>query len=120
MMLATNKKIKSKEDVVNIVLIYFSRWLIEEYFRCIKQMFKFENFRVRKRCNQCPEFLYYPMHGISDTYLYEIRNTCPKGCDHMEKFTLQFPNTASAHDFDENNPDERKHSLLLKSITITE
>ncbi len=36
------------------------------------------------------------------------------------KFTLQFPNAASAHDFDENNPDERKYSLLLKSITITE
>ena len=35
MMLATNKKIKS-------------RWRIEEYFRCKKQMFQFENFRVRK------------------------------------------------------------------------
>lgn len=48
MMLATNKKIKSKEDVVNIDLTYFSRWRIEEYFRCKKQMFQFENFRVRK------------------------------------------------------------------------
>ena len=28
--------------------MYFSRWRIEEYFRCKKQMFKFENFRVRK------------------------------------------------------------------------
>lgn len=48
MMLATNKKIKSKEDVVNIALTYFFRWRIEEYFRCKKQMFQFENFRVRK------------------------------------------------------------------------
>ena len=48
MMLAANKKIKSKEDVVNIALTYFSRWRIEEYFRCKKQMFQFENFRVRK------------------------------------------------------------------------
>ena len=48
MMLATNKDIKSKEDVVNIALTYFSRWRIEEYFRCKKQMFQFENFRVRK------------------------------------------------------------------------
>ena len=48
MMLATNKKIKSKEDVINIALTYFSRWHIEEYFRCKKQMFQFENFRVRK------------------------------------------------------------------------
>ena len=48
MMLATNKKINSKEDVVKIALTYFSRWRIEEYFRCKKQMFQFENFRVRK------------------------------------------------------------------------
>lgn len=48
MMLATNKEIKSNEDVVNIALTYFSRWRIEEYFRCKKQMFQFENFRVRK------------------------------------------------------------------------
>ena len=28
--------------------MYFSRWRIEEYFRCKKQKFQFENFRVRK------------------------------------------------------------------------
>lgn len=48
MMLATNKEIKSKEDLINVARIYFSRWKIEEYFRCKKQMFQFENFRVRK------------------------------------------------------------------------
>lgn len=48
MMLATNKEIRSKEDVVRVARIYFSRWKIEEYFRCKKQMFRFENFRVRK------------------------------------------------------------------------
>lgn len=48
MMLATNKEIKSKDDVINVALAYFSRWKIEEYFRCKKQMFRFENFRVRK------------------------------------------------------------------------
>lgn len=48
MMLATNKVIKSKEDVINVAKTYFSRWKIEEYFRCKKQMFQFENFRVRK------------------------------------------------------------------------
>ena len=48
MMLATNKEIKSKEDVIKVARIYFSRWKIEEYFRCKKQMFQFENFRVRK------------------------------------------------------------------------
>ena len=48
MMLATNKEIKSKEDVLRVARIYFSRWKIEEYFRCKKQMFQFGNFRVRK------------------------------------------------------------------------
>ena len=48
MMLATNKEIKSKEEVIGVARTYFSRWKIEEYFRCKKQMFQFENFRVRK------------------------------------------------------------------------
>ncbi len=48
MMLATNKEIKSKDDVIQVARTYFSRWKIEEYFRCKKQMFQFENFRVRK------------------------------------------------------------------------
>lgn len=48
MMLATNKEIKSREDVINVAMTYFSRWRIEEYFRCKKQMFQLENFRVRK------------------------------------------------------------------------
>lgn len=47
MMLATNKELKSKEDVIRIARLYFSRWRIEEYFRCKKQVFQFENFRVR-------------------------------------------------------------------------
>ena len=48
MMLATNKEIKSKDDVIRVTRTYFSRWKIEEYFRCKKQMFQFESFRVRK------------------------------------------------------------------------
>lgn len=48
MMLATNKEIRSKEDVINVAKTYLSRWRIEEYFRCKKKMFQFENFRVRK------------------------------------------------------------------------
>ena len=47
-MLATNKDIKSKENVIAFAKHYFSRWKIEEYFCCKKQMFRFENFRVRK------------------------------------------------------------------------
>ena len=48
MMLLTNKPITSKEDVIGIAKLYFSRWRIEEYFRAKKQIFAFENFRVRK------------------------------------------------------------------------
>ena len=47
MMLVTNKELNSKEEVMQIANLYFSRWRIEEYFRCKKQMFQFENFRVR-------------------------------------------------------------------------
>ena len=50
MMLVTTKEIKSKEDVIKVARTYFSRWKIEEYFRYKKQMFQFENFRVRKLC----------------------------------------------------------------------
>lgn len=32
MMLATNKEIKSKDDVIDVAKCYFSRWKIEEYF----------------------------------------------------------------------------------------
>jgi hypothetical protein len=48
MMLATNRELKSKDDVVRVARLYFSRWRIEEYFRCKKQVFQFENFRVRR------------------------------------------------------------------------
>ena len=48
MMLATNKKISSREDVIQVAKLYFSRWRIEEYFRCKKQVFRFESFRVRR------------------------------------------------------------------------
>lgn len=49
-MFATNKEIKSKEDVIKVARTYFSRWKIEEYFRCKKQMLQFENLRVKKLC----------------------------------------------------------------------
>ena len=47
MMLATNRPILGKDDVVEICRMYLSRWRIEEYFRFKKQHFGFENFRVR-------------------------------------------------------------------------
>lgn len=47
MMLATNKVIEKKEDVIGILRLYLSRWRVEEYFRFKKQEFDFENYRVR-------------------------------------------------------------------------
>ena len=46
-MLVTSKEIRGKEDVIKAARLYFSRWRIEEYFRAKKQIFDFENFRVR-------------------------------------------------------------------------
>lgn len=46
LILATNKEIKSKDDVIKVAKLYFSRWKIEEYFRCKKQMFWFENSEI--------------------------------------------------------------------------
>jgi len=48
MMLATNIEINSKEDLIKVAKLYFSRWKVEEYFRSKKQIFQLENFRVRK------------------------------------------------------------------------
>ena len=36
------------QAVIKVARTYFSRWKIEGYFCCKKQMFQFENFRVRK------------------------------------------------------------------------
>ncbi len=47
-MLVINKSISSKEDAIKVARLYFSCWRIEEYFRAKKQIFDFENFRVRK------------------------------------------------------------------------
>ena len=47
MVLATNLNTDTKNLVLTAMRHYFSRWRIEEYFRCKKQMFDFENFRVR-------------------------------------------------------------------------
>ena len=47
MVLATNLNTNTKAQVITAMRHYFSRWRIEEYFRCKKQMFGFENFRVR-------------------------------------------------------------------------
>lgn len=91
MMLVTNKAIRSKEDLMEIAKLYFSRWRIEEYFRCKKQMFDFENFRVRKLkainalnfcLSICMAFL-GSMEGKSPTN--KLRNTIIEAADPIKK-----------------------------------
>ena len=41
LILLTNRCIKSKEDVIKVVRLYFYRWRIEEYFRAKKQEYEF-------------------------------------------------------------------------------
>lgn len=43
----TNKELKCKKDVINVVTAYYKRWRIEEYFKFKKQEYGFEDFRVR-------------------------------------------------------------------------
>lgn len=37
LILLTNRRIKSKEDVIKVIRLYFYRWIVEEYFRSKKQ-----------------------------------------------------------------------------------
>ena len=47
MMILTNRVVKNKDDVIRVVRLYMYRWRVEEYFRCKKQEYGFENYRVR-------------------------------------------------------------------------
>lgn len=47
LILLTNRNIKSKEEVIKVVRLYFYRWRVEEYFRTKKQEYDFENIRLR-------------------------------------------------------------------------
>ena len=47
LILLTNRNMKSKEDVIKVVRMYFYRWRVEEYFRAKKQEYKFEDMRIR-------------------------------------------------------------------------
>lgn len=47
LILITNKELKNKDDIAQIVYRYSSRWRIEEYFRFKKVELGFENFRVK-------------------------------------------------------------------------
>ena len=67
MMLATNREIRSKDDVIRVVRAYFKRWKIEEYFRFKKQHFGFENFRIRsiKAINALNSYITYAIGFVA-------------------------------------------------------
>ena len=67
MMLATNRDLQGKDDVVRAAKAYFKRWRIEEYFRFKKQHFRFENFRVRslKAINALNSFITYAIGFVA-------------------------------------------------------
>jgi len=77
MVLATNLITDTKAKLIAAMRHYFSRWRIEEYFRCKKQMFKFENFRVRSltAINSLNFFLSACM-----LFLAALRETKDKNC----------------------------------------
>ena len=43
----TNIDYSNKENCIEVVKVYHSRWRIEEYFRFIKQEYSFEKFKVK-------------------------------------------------------------------------
>lgn len=59
MMLATNKEITSKEDVIKVAALYFSRWRIEEYFRCKKTGETADPFLLSDLCYSAKSSLAY-------------------------------------------------------------
>lgn len=63
MMLLTNEEVNGKDAAIAIFNSYFLRWRIEEFFRCIKQVYGFENMRVQslKRMNTLSWMLQFIM-----------------------------------------------------------
>lgn len=89
-MFLTNRLIKSKEDVISIVMNYGSRWKIEEQFRFKKNGFNFEDFRVRtiNRINNltlCLDlaiaFMTYLIENNSELYEYLISKSKNLKCE---------------------------------------
>lgn len=71
MMLAANKVIRSKEDVIKAAKISFSRWRIEEYFRC-----KTAIIRNAAPIKEKVHFCYYRLaKGISGILSYAKEGT---------------------------------------------
>ena len=82
MVLATNLTTDTKNLAIAAVRHYFSRWRIEEYFRCKKQMFDFENFRVRSltAINSLNFFLSTCMLFLAELRETSDRNTLFRIC----------------------------------------
>ena len=86
--------IKSKDDVIKTAKLYFSRWKIEEYFRCKKQLFQFENFRVRKlkAINSLNFYLTLCMaFGSGQSALHTVNSALSRLFEQIKEYVSQSP-----------------------------
>lgn len=85
MILLSNRKVHSKEDVIRLTLNYISRWKIEEFFRFKKVEFGLENFRVKSltSINNICYFL-----DLANLFLTHIIETKFQNCFYSELMTL--------------------------------
>ena len=47
-MLLTSKKVRNQKEAKEIVMLYSKRWLIEEFYRYVKQEYKLEKIHLRE------------------------------------------------------------------------
>ena len=102
LILITNKPLEAKEDIIQMVYRYSSRWRIEEYFRFKKTELGFENFRVKSldSINNLTFALDITIMFLAiiieedSNYLYHKLKKCEKSI--KEKVSIEFYRTLSA------------------------
>lgn len=102
LILITNKPLEKKEDTIQMVYRYSSRWRIEEYFRFKKTELGFENFRVKSldSINNLTFALDIAIMFLTiiieedSTYLYQKLKNYEKAI--KEKVSIEFYRTLSS------------------------
>lgn len=113
MVLATNLATDTKKQLIHAMRLYFSRWKIEEYFRCKKQVFSFENFRIRSltAINSLNFFL-----SSCLLFLAVLRETCDKNLNYRNCIDAAAPLKATVF-FSYYRLAEGLHFILAKART---
>lgn len=88
LVLLTSKLVVGKNEVIDVVNNYTSRWKIEEYFRYKKQQFKLENVRVRryKRLQALNRILTISMFLSNFISMKDIGRTVAKKKKQIKKY----------------------------------